>query len=226
MTEPNLSVQGNILVGEDVVADIVAAFHATQGELSERLIAALHAGQAAGGDSRGMQSAALLVVRPSDRYPEYRTRSVDLRVEDHVSPIEVLERVFRIHQAGDLLRAHVRYGEAFREAGNEEAAQTEFARVGSALEYTLGNESASAGTLNSLAWYCATADVFLEESLAAAERAVALNPEDTGVIDTLAEVQFRLGRVSDAIATIDRAIALSPDDPYLVSHKERFEKAR
>ena len=73
---------------------------------------------------------------------------------------------------------------------------------------------------------CATADVFLEESLAAAERAVALNPEDTGVIDTLAEVQFRLGRVSDAIATIDRAIALSPDDPYLVSHKERFEKAR
>lgn len=226
VTEPNLSVQGNILAGEEVVAKMVAAFHATEGELSERLIAALHAGQAAGGDSRGMQSAALLVVRPSDRYPEYRTRYVDLRVEDHVSPIEELERVFRIHQAGDLLRAHVRYADEFRAAGNKEAAQKEFARVGHALEYTLSQEDASAGTLNSLAWYCATADVFLEESLAAAERAVALSPEDAGIIDTLAEVQFRLGRVDDAIATIDRALALSPNDPYLVSQKERFEKAR
>ena len=226
MTEPNLSVQGNILVGEDVVADIVAAFHATQGELSERLIAALHAGQAAGGDSRGMQSAALLVVRPSDRYPEYRTRYVDLRVEDHVSPIEELERVFRIHQAGDLLRAHVRYGEAFREAGNEEAAQTEFARVGSALEYTLGNESASAGTPNSLAWYL--------RDRRRLPRGIARRGRASRGVESGGHRSHRYTRRSAVparssqrrIATIDRAIALSPDDPYLVSHKERFEKAR
>lgn len=132
VTEPDLSVQGNILAGPEVVSEMVRAFHATEGELSERLIAALHAGQAAGGDSRGMQSASLLVVRPSDRYPEYRTRYVDLRVEDHPLPIEELERVFRIFQASDLLRAHVRYAEEFREAGDEEAARREFARVGRA----------------------------------------------------------------------------------------------
>lgn len=225
-TEPNLSVQGNILAGPEVVADMVAAFHATEGELAERLIAALHAGQAAGGDTRGMQSAALLVVRPSDRYPEYRTRYIDLRVEDHVSPIEELERVFRIHQAGDLLRAHVRYAEAFRAAGDEEGARREFERVGHALEHTLAQADAAAGTLNALAWYCATADVFLEESLAAAERAVAQSPEDAGILDTLAEVQFRLGRVDEAIVTIERALRLTPGDAYLASQKERFEAAR
>ena len=225
-TEPNLSVQGNILAGKGVVDGMVRAFHATPGELAERLIAALHAGQAAGGDTRGMQSAALLIVRPSDRYPEYRTRYVDLRVEDHPTPIDELERVFRIHQASDLLRAHLRYADLYREAGDQDAVEREIARIGEVLRATLKNQDAEAGTLNALAWYCATADAYLEESLEAATRAVALAPEEAGILDTLAEVQFRLGRTEEAIATIDRALALSPDDAYLQSQRERFEAGR
>lgn len=221
-TAVNLSVQGNILAGPEVVAAMVRAYESTEGELAERLLAALHAAQAAGGDRRGQQSAALLVVRPSERHPEYRTRYVDLRVEDHPSPIDELERVFRIHQASDLLRAHIRYAEQFDEAGDAEAAARERARVGDALRIALANPSTDAGALNSLAWFCATSDVYLQESLEAAERAVAQAPEDTSILDTLAEVQFRLGAVDDAIATIDRALALQPDDDYLLGQRARF----
>ncbi len=223
-TAVGLSVQGNILAGPDVVGDMVKAFHGSQGELAERLIAALVAAQAAGGDKRGQQSAALLVVRPSDRFPEYRTRYIDLRVEDHEQPIDELERVFRIHQASDLLRAHVRYAEAYEATGQIEAAQRERARMGAALRFTLDREDASASTLNSLAWFCATGNVFLEESLQAAQRAVNLEPENTGILDTLAEVYFRMNRRDRAIQTIRKALKLEPDDAYLLSQFEKFQE--
>ena len=221
-TEVGLSVQGNILAGPAVVRDMVTAFHATDGELAEKLIAALHAAQAAGGDKRGQQSAAILVVRNSDQYPEYRTRYIDLRVEDHQQPIVELERVFRIHQASDLLEAHVRYASWYEENGKPEAAERERQRIGGALTYTLAQEDASASTLNALAWTCATSDVFLEESLIAAERAVQREPNNSGILDTLAEVHYRMGHAQKAISVIDRAIALDPDDNYLKTQRERF----
>jgi uncharacterized Ntn-hydrolase superfamily protein len=220
--EPMLSVQGNILAGPAVVENMVRAFHETQGELAERLLAALHAGQAAGGDTRGMQSAALLIVRPSEKFPEYESRYVDLRVEDHASPIDELERVFRIHQASDLLRAHVRYAEEFAQAGDLDAAAVEHKRMGSALEFTLSQKDATAGTLNALAWYCGTGGVFLDQALVAVRRAASLEPENTGMLDTLAEVHFRLGDREQAIETIERALQLAPEDDYLKGQLERF----
>jgi uncharacterized Ntn-hydrolase superfamily protein len=222
-TEAGLSVQGNILAGPDVVSEMVRAYHETEGELAGRLIAALHAAQAAGGDRRGVQSAGLLVVRPSDQYPEYRTRYIELRVEDHPDPINELERLFRMHQASDLLRAHMRFAEHYDTTGNAEAAALERERIGEALVRALGNDDTDAGSLNALAWYCATADLYLEESLEAAQRAVALKPDNSGYIDTLAEVLFRTGRKEEAIQVIDRAIAIDPDDDYLKSQKARFE---
>jgi uncharacterized Ntn-hydrolase superfamily protein len=170
-TGVGLSVQGNILAGPDVVAGMVRAYNESEGELAERLIAALHAAQAAGGDKRGQQSAAILVVRPSEHYPEYRSRYVELRVEDHPDPINELERVFRMHQASDLLRAHLRYAAHFDTTGNAEGAALERRRVGETLVYTLAQDDADAGTLNSLAWFCAASDMYLEESLQAARRA-------------------------------------------------------
>lgn len=224
--EAGLTAQGNILAGPDVVSEMVRAYHQSQGEMAERLLAALHAAQAAGGDKRGQQSAALLVVRPSDQYPEYRTRYVDLRVEDHPNPIDELERVFRIHQASDLLRAHLRYAALNDSLGNQPAADRERSRIGQALEWTLAQEDADAGTLNALAWYCATADMYLEESLTAAERAMAIEPENTGIIDTLAEVYFRLGRTEEAISTIEKGLAMEPDDEYLKSQRDRFKGSK
>ncbi len=90
--------QGNILVGEATVREMARAFRRSRGELAERLVAALAAGQAAGGDRRGRQSAALLVVREGGSYGGYLDRYIDLRVDDHPHPIQELERLLRLHR--------------------------------------------------------------------------------------------------------------------------------
>jgi uncharacterized Ntn-hydrolase superfamily protein len=95
-------VQGNLLAGEDVVRSMASAFEAaraTRGsELADWLVAALEAGQAAGGDRRGQQSAALLVVRDKGGFGGANDRYVDLRVEDHPTPIHELARLLAMHK--------------------------------------------------------------------------------------------------------------------------------
>jgi uncharacterized Ntn-hydrolase superfamily protein len=220
-----LAAQGNILASEVVVAEMVRAYDETDGELSVRLLAALHAAQAAGGDRRGQQSAALLVVRPSRAFPEYEERYVSLRVEDHATPIAELRRLFTLHEASDLAEAHIRYAAEYRAAGNEAAADRELNRVGQTLERALADENTPAGALNALAWYTATNDVFLEQALEAARRAAAAEPESTEALDTLAECEFRNGNLAAALAAIQQALDKSPDDAYLKSQKEKFESA-
>ncbi len=90
--------QGNILVGEGTIQAMANAFLEAQGELAERLLAALAAGQAAGGDRRGQQSAALLVVRVGGGYGGLSDRYIDLRVDDHPRPIEELARLLKLHR--------------------------------------------------------------------------------------------------------------------------------
>jgi uncharacterized Ntn-hydrolase superfamily protein len=91
--------QGNILVGEDTVTALATTFEATTGRpLAERLIECLAAAQAAGGDSRGQQSAALLVVERDGGYANLSDVLVDLRVDDHVTPIAELGRLYEAHR--------------------------------------------------------------------------------------------------------------------------------
>src|SRR5712692_908377 len=90
--------QGNILVGEDTVLSMARTFERTTGHLCDRLVAALAAGQAAGGDSRGKQSAALLVVREGGGYSGFNDRFIDLRVDDHPQPIDELYRILQLHK--------------------------------------------------------------------------------------------------------------------------------
>ena len=90
--------QGNILVGEDTVLAMARTFEQTTGLLCDRLVAALAAGQAAGGDSRGQQSAALLVVREGGGYSGFNDRFIDLRVDDHPQPIAELQRILQLHK--------------------------------------------------------------------------------------------------------------------------------
>jgi len=97
-TGPGYACQGNILTGPDVVEDMCAAFEATRGELAVRLLAALRAGDAAGGDKRGRQSAAILVVREGGSYGGGTDLAVSLRVDDHPTPVPELERLFDIHR--------------------------------------------------------------------------------------------------------------------------------
>jgi uncharacterized Ntn-hydrolase superfamily protein len=90
--------QGNILVGEETVAALAATFAATSGRpLAERLLECLAAAQAAGGDRRGQQSAALLVVERDGGYAGLSDTLVDLRVDDHEAPVAELARLHRAH---------------------------------------------------------------------------------------------------------------------------------
>jgi uncharacterized Ntn-hydrolase superfamily protein len=89
--------QGNILAGESVVQSMAQAYETAGGDLTDRLFAALKAGQAKGGDKRGMQSAAILVVRKAGGYGGGTDRYVDVRVDEHPRPIEELERIFKIY---------------------------------------------------------------------------------------------------------------------------------
>jgi uncharacterized Ntn-hydrolase superfamily protein len=98
------AVQGNILVGEEVVREAAAAFTATEGDLCDRLLAALLAGDRAGGDRRGRQSAALLVVREGGGYEGRNDRYIDLRVDDHAEAPEELARVFDVWDTTMLVR--------------------------------------------------------------------------------------------------------------------------
>jgi uncharacterized Ntn-hydrolase superfamily protein len=100
-TGPNYAAQGNILAGEAVVTAMAESFEKsadTGKELGQRLLDALAAGQAAGGDRRGMQSAALLVVREGWGYSGLNDRYRDLRVDDHAEPIAELQRIYEMHR--------------------------------------------------------------------------------------------------------------------------------
>jgi uncharacterized Ntn-hydrolase superfamily protein len=89
--------QGNILVSEGTVKAMAETFEGTQGALSDRLLAALRAGQKAGGDRRGKQSAAILVVRDEGGNGGFNDRYMDLRVDDHATPIEELAKLLKLH---------------------------------------------------------------------------------------------------------------------------------
>ena len=97
LTGKGCAVQGNILVGDATVTALAEAFEKARGELADRLVAALAAGQKAGGDRRGQQSAALLVVRQKGGYAGFNDRYIDLRVDDHPRPIKRLTQILDLH---------------------------------------------------------------------------------------------------------------------------------
>lgn len=96
-TGSGYAAQGNILVSGETVDALAETFEATEGSLAERLLASLAAAQAAGGDRRGQQSASLLVVRRDGGYAGLSDVVVDLRVDDHETPIAELRRLFVLH---------------------------------------------------------------------------------------------------------------------------------
>src|SRR3954447_16068097 len=98
-TGPGYAAQGNILVSAATVDALAETFESSAGRpLAERLLESLAAAQSAGGDSRGQQSAALLVVERDGGYAGLSDVLVDLRVDDHERPIEELRRLYGLHQ--------------------------------------------------------------------------------------------------------------------------------
>ena len=222
-TGPGFACQGNILAGPAVVANIARAFRETKGELAERMIAALEAAQAAGGDRRGQQSAALIVVRPSRTHPEYAQRYIDLHVEDHKTPIRKLRRVWQIFEGFHLADRHLEYAAQFEAAGHRDLAEMERGRVGETLRRALARRENDTSVLNGLAWACATHDIDLPGARDAADRAAALEPRNVDILDTQAEVYFRLGNAAKAVEIESRAATIDTKSQYL---KDQIARVR
>lgn len=92
----NYTCQGNLLAGKEVVDKMAQAFEDAKGPLAWRMLAALEAGEKAGGDKRGKQSAAILIVRDKSGPNGFDDRAVDLRVDDHQNPLQELARILAL----------------------------------------------------------------------------------------------------------------------------------
>lgn len=97
-TGKNYAVQGNILVGEQVISAMADAFEQTEGNLPQRLIASLMAGDNAGGDRRGRQSAAIYVARDGGGYGGLNDRWIDYRIDDDPDPVHRLAGLLKLHE--------------------------------------------------------------------------------------------------------------------------------
>jgi uncharacterized Ntn-hydrolase superfamily protein len=155
--------QGNILAGPEVVDAMVASFESSDGPLAERLMDALDAAQSAGGDARGMQSGAILVVAPRVR-GGFSDRVVDIRVDDHREPLAELRRILDLQRSGEMIRAIA----PLLRAGDMTAAMD---AAEAARDKSPGNDNA----------WVALANVQLRSgdrggALTSLERAVELNP--------------------------------------------------
>ncbi len=125
ITGKNFSVQANLMLKNTVWKAMANAFENTKAPLAERMIAALEAAQNEGGDIRGKQSAAILVVKGKSTGKVWADRLIDLRVEDHPEPVKELKRLLKIHRAYE----HMNNGDHAVETGNMELAMQEYSKA-------------------------------------------------------------------------------------------------
>jgi uncharacterized Ntn-hydrolase superfamily protein len=121
-TGANYSVQANLMSNATVWPAMARAFESARGDLAERMLAALDAAQAAGGDIRGRQSAAIVIVRAESTGKPWADRLFDLRVDDHPEPLKELRRLVRLQRAYN----HMNAGDAAVERKDNEGALREY----------------------------------------------------------------------------------------------------
>ena len=223
---PGFAVQGNLLAGESVIQSMVDSYVKSKGKpLSERLLSALNAGEKAGGDRRGRQSAALLVVKHRGGYGGHNDRYVDLRVDDHPEPVRELQRLYDMHSRSALPSVHARLGDQALEQGDRKTAEAELSRAVALYLEAIEATPRDPEPKNSLAWFYVQHRVNLDEALNLAEQARNLDPESWEVLDTLAEIHFAKGSFETAHEASLAALEAFPESSYLRSQVERFRLA-
>lgn len=220
------AVQGNILAGENVLTAMARSFEATIGNLAERLLAALDAAELAGGDRRGRQSAALLVVREGGGYAGMSDRMIDIRVDDNIRPLAELRRIYTLWQSTFLNDAQMRSVEMFNKTKNFRAARAILQQVAASLNAQLRDRPDDPEVLNSVAWTLATNDIDKVRALELAKRAATLSPKDHRILDTLAECHFRLGNFDAAIAIEAELVTKEPANDEYWKQLQKFKDAK
>jgi uncharacterized Ntn-hydrolase superfamily protein len=193
-TGDGYSVQANLMLGDDVPQRMAEAYEAARGPLAERMLAALEAAQRAGGDLRGRQSAALVVVRAEPSDQPWSDRRVDLRIEDHPRPLAELDRLLRLHRAYELMNE-----------GDEAVAEDDMPR---ALERYAAAEAMFPDNDEFVFWHAVTlvTNGRTDESLSLFRRAFRMNPAWTRLVPRLVEK----GHLPDAPGLTDRILAEGP----------------
>ncbi|HEX7319602.1 MAG TPA: DUF1028 domain-containing protein [bacterium] len=209
------SVQGNILVSEDVVLSMEKAFLETPGPLARRIMSALKAGDNAGGDKRGRQSAAILVVKEKGGYQGKYDRLVDLHVDDDTAAVSELDRLYNLWESNFVVESYL---------DNGGAAETEYALM--IIDRMTQEKVDNAEVYNSLAWALATRKVMPEKAISLALDANALAPEDTNIMDTVAEAYYSAGDYSNAVKWEQQALKLEPTSEYLKKQLQKYKQAK
>jgi uncharacterized Ntn-hydrolase superfamily protein len=137
------SVQANMMLNDKVVPAMAKAYESTDGDLAERLMAALEAAEAAGGDIRGKQSAAMLIVKGESTGRSWADRVLELRIEDHPTPITEMRRLLKVHRAYD----HMNAGDVAVEHNDLELAMAEYGAAAELLPDNLEVQYWAAVTL-------------------------------------------------------------------------------
>lgn len=219
-TAPYVAVQGNILTGPEVADSMLAVFERTKGPLAERLLSALEAGEKAGGDNRGKQSASIIVVTERGGYLGVDDRLVDLKVVDNEEPVEELRRQYELWQYAFMAPAYLRLADE-----NEENGEMYLVKTYALLLKALESETESPEVYNSLAWEFALRKKYPKETLEAAKKAHALAPDDANIMDTLAEAYYAAGYYKKAVDWETKALEIEPDNAFLKKQLDKFEKA-
>jgi len=180
------SCQGNLLAGQAVVDSMAAAFEGASGELAERLMAALEAGQRAGGDSRGMQSAALLVVRAGGGYGGFNDRYIDVRTDDSRNPVKELRRLLnKVLAFNAILKA-----ETFRDEKDYEK-MIEEARRAVRLDPATGYNKYQLGCYLTMAGQLEEAKKKLKEAFLQDDRLILTARSDSDLDNLVHDEEFR-----------------------------------
>ncbi len=185
-TGDGYSVQANLMLKSTVCDVMVKAYESTQGDLAERMMVALEAAQAEGGDIRGKQSAALLVVEDDRSLPAWGGRVFDLRIEDHPEPIKELRRLLTVARAYNYMNA----GDEYMTQGEVEKAVEAYSKA----------ESLTPDNHEMIFWHAATLAAIgqVDESLPLFKRAFEMWPDWRELVPRLP------------------AAGLLPDDPEVI----------
>ena len=194
VTGDGYSVQANLMLTDDVPQAMSRAYESAEGALAERLLAALRGAQQAGGDIRGKQSAAILVVRARASEKPWTDRLIDLRVEDHDHPLEELGRLLRLHRAYEMMNR----GDEAMAAGEMERALSEYAAA----------ETMFPGNDEFIFWHAVTlvTNGRVEQALPLFDRAFRMNPNWKLLVPRLPGV----GQLPDDEELIARILAVGP----------------
>ena len=219
-TAPYVAVQGNILTGPEVVDSMLAVFQRTKGPLAERLVSALEAGEHAGGDNRGKQSAAIIVLTKRGGYLGVDDRLVDLKVVDNPEPVQELRRQYELWQYAFMAPAYLRLAD---EKANKE--EIYLARTHSLLMKALASDIESPEVYNSLAWEFALRKKYPRATLEAARKAHILAPDDANIMDTVAEAYYAAGKFLEAVQWENKALEIEPENAFFKKQLNKFLEA-